>query len=217
MAKAKAKQSKQRGHYHHGDLRCALIDEALRVIEEEGLAAVTTRALARRLGVSHAAPGHHFRDRDALFIEVATEGFRAFADALEAAAAAAPSDPDAQLNATGLAYVRFAIEHPAHVRVMFGGGLRKGPQLPAALKHESVRAQRVLNDAATAAIVGTGAPGGSVKELAFGSWSLVHGMVMLWIDGPARQAYATPAQFEAAAARIITSMFLGGRRSVAKE
>ncbi|KAB2919342.1 MAG: TetR/AcrR family transcriptional regulator [Hyphomicrobiaceae bacterium] len=217
MPIAKPVRRKRPGHYHHGDLRRALIDTALRVIEEDGLAAVTTRALARRLGVSHAAPAHHFRDREALFVEVATEGFQAFVNALESAAATAASDPNARLCAIGLAYVRFAIEHPAHVRVMFGGGLREGVRWPPALKRESERAYRVLVDTATAARASTGAPSGSVQDLAFGGWSLVHGMAMLWIDGPARQTYATPAQFEAAAARLIASMFCCSERPAAKD
>jgi AcrR family transcriptional regulator len=202
MPRAKAVRRKPAGHYHHGDLRRALLDAALRVIEEDGLAAVTTRALARRLGVSHAAPAHHFRDREALLVEVATEGFRAFADALEAAAAAAPPDPSARLCAIARAYVRFAIEHPAYVRVMFGGSLRDERQRPPALERESERAYRALID--TAAAAGAGAPGGSAQDLAF-----VHGMATLWIDGPARYMYATSSQFEAAAARIIVRMLWG--------
>lgn len=211
MPRAKAVRRKRTGDYHHGDLRRALLDAALRVIEEEGLAAMTTRALARRLGVSHAAPAHHFQDREALLVELATEGFRAFADDLEAAAAAAPPDPQARLGTIARAYVRFAIEHPAYVRVMFGGSLRDELERPPALDRESERAYRVLIDTAAAAAAGAGAPGGSVHDLAFGSWSLVHGMATLWIDGPARYTYATPLQFEAAAARIIVRMLCGNQ------
>ena len=74
---------KRKDEYHHGDLRRALLDGALALIDEDGLGAVSTRALARRLGVSHAAPAHHFKDREALLAEVATEGFGHFTAALE--------------------------------------------------------------------------------------------------------------------------------------
>lgn len=166
------------------------------------MAAVTTRALARRLGVSHAAPAYHFRDREALLAEVATEGFRVFADALEAAARAEP-DPHARFCAVGLAYVRFAIGHPSHLRVMFGRGLPDGHVPPPALLGEGARAYQVLLDASSALAASSPTPIGSVDEVAFAAWSLVHGMAVLWNDGPARQAFASRELFEQAAARII--------------
>jgi len=213
-----ALRRKRPGHYHHGDLRRALIDAALRLIEEEGgVAAVTTRALARRLGVSHAAPAYHFRDREALLAEVATEGFRVFADALEAAAHAEP-DPHARFCAVGLAYVRFAIGHPSHLRVMFGRGLPEGlpdgHAPPPALLGEGARAYQVLLDASSALVASSPTPIGSVDEVAFAAWSLVHGMAVLWNDGPARQAFASRELFEQAAARIIGRSTCGaGRQS----
>ena len=69
--------------YHHGDLRRALIDAAVGVIEHEGLAALSLRDLARRVGVSHAAPVHHFGDKAGLLTAVAAEGFSKLADALQ--------------------------------------------------------------------------------------------------------------------------------------
>lgn len=173
---------KRPGRYHHGDLRRALIDTALQMIEQEGVAAVTTRALARRLGVSHAAPAHHFRDREALLVEVATEGFRAFADALEAAAGGR-DDPEDRLAAIGRAYVRFACAHPSHVQVMFGRDLNQGRPQPAALDQESERAYGVLIGAVEALVAARPGPHAPPDELAFGFWALVHGMAALWIEG----------------------------------
>ena len=116
------------------------------MIDEEGSAAVTIRALAQRLGVSHAAPGYHFADRDALLVEVATEGFRLFADTLEAAARGTPT-PTARLVAVGLAYVRFASQHPSYLRVMFGRGSARDSDWPEALQEEAHRGYQALTDA----------------------------------------------------------------------
>src|SRR5512133_2304967 len=107
------------GRYHHGELRRALLDASLAVIERDGVSALSLRELARRLGVSHAAPAHHFPDKAALLVEIAREGYERFGAALAAAADAAPDD-DARLAAIGRAYVDFALAHPATFRVMFG-------------------------------------------------------------------------------------------------
>ena len=197
-----ARRKKQARPYHHGDLRRALIDTALQIIDEEGSAAVTIRALAQRLGVSHAAPGYHFADRDALLVEVATEGFRLFADTLEAAARGTPT-PTARLVAVGLAYVRFASQHPSYLRVMFGRGLREGSDWPEALQEEAHRGYQALTDAVESLVATLPGDPGAVDEIAFTAWSLVHGMAMLWIDGPARHALGDEPTLLALAERAI--------------
>jgi AcrR family transcriptional regulator len=196
------------GHYHHGALKQALIAEALKVIDEQGLAAVTTRALARRLGVSHAAPGHHFADREALLAEVATEGFRLFADTL-AQAASAESDAGERFVAIGRAYLRFAADHPSYLRVMFGRGFPKGYAPPEHFRRESERAYAVLTDVVRDLTLALGDDPTLIDELAFGAWSLVHGMAMLWIDGSATCVFAGRADFEAAGERVVRRSVLG--------
>src|SRR5512145_3325109 len=106
---------KPAGRYHHGELRQALLDAAAAVVEREGVEALSLRELARRLGVSHAAPAHHFADRAALLVELARDGYARFGEALAKAAAAEP-DPLERLREVGRAYVRFAIEHPGRFR-----------------------------------------------------------------------------------------------------
>src|SRR6202034_791597 len=112
--------------YHHGDLRAAILTEAARLVAERGADRVSLRELAREAGVSHAAPAHHFTDRRGLFTALAAQGFELLAAAL---AEARPSFLDA-----ALAYVRFAIEHPGHYRVMFDKSLfdPSNPELVAA-------------------------------------------------------------------------------------
>src|SRR5262245_4881527 len=120
--------------YHHGDLRRALLDAALELVSSKGVQALTLREVARRAGVTHAAPYHHFPSKEALFAAVATEGFRDLAAAMRAALSGRRG-PFASLRAIGVAYVRFATEHPAHFRIMFRPGLigaRLAPDLVAA-------------------------------------------------------------------------------------
>src|ERR1700735_4449743 len=101
--------------YHHGDLRAAILTEAARLVAERGADRLSLRELAREAGASHAAPAHHFTDRRGLFTALAAQGFELLAAAL---AEARPRFLDA-----ALAYVRFAIEHPGHYRVMFDKSL----------------------------------------------------------------------------------------------
>src|ERR1700722_19485804 len=101
--------------YHHGDLRAAILNEAARLVAQRGADGGSLRELAREAGGSHAAPAHHFTDRRGLFTALAAEGFGLVAVAL---AEARPRFLDA-----ALAYVRFAIEHPGHYRVMFDKSL----------------------------------------------------------------------------------------------
>ncbi len=97
--------------YHHGDLRRVLLSTAAEAIAESGPAALSLRELARRAGVSHAAPAHHFGDKAGLLTALATQGFDLLADALRQAG-------DDLLD-TGVAYVGFAVRHRAHFDVMF--------------------------------------------------------------------------------------------------
>jgi AcrR family transcriptional regulator len=111
--------AKPRTKYHHGDLRNALIEAALAIIAEDGPEGFTIRDAARRAGVSSAAPYRHFTDREDLLAAVAADCMQRLGDAMDRAIeAAGTGDPLAVYRATGIAYVRFAAEHPAHFRVM---------------------------------------------------------------------------------------------------
>ena len=106
--------------YHHGDLRAALLDEAAAMIAEGGAGSVTMRALGRRLGVSRAAAYRHFEDKTALLVAVATAGFSRLRDRLQAVDAGAPRSSVERIRRMGEEYVRFALENPAHYRLMYG-------------------------------------------------------------------------------------------------
>ena len=165
--------------YHHGDLRRAMLLEAVRTIHADGAAALTLRGVGDRLGVSRTALYRHFADKQALLDEVAGEGFRMLRAAL--LEAWGPGGR-AGLDAMGLAYVQFAVTHPSHYRVMFGGppATRKPRPEPV---DGSTDAFQVLVDA----IVAEQAAGRIRREdpqaLAFYIWSMVHGVAMLALDG----------------------------------
>ncbi|WP_217228683.1 TetR/AcrR family transcriptional regulator [Streptomyces anulatus] len=156
--------------YHHGDLRRVILDAALDVIATNGPGALSLRDLARRAGVSHAAPAHHFKDRTGLLTAVAAEGYALFADALTGA-------PD--LRERGVAYVRFAATHPAHFQVMFQPDLHRtdDPDLLAA----RARATEALR--AGVADLPPAGRGEDDRIAGVAAWSLAHGFATLLLSG----------------------------------
>jgi AcrR family transcriptional regulator len=166
--------------YHHGDLRNALLQEASSVLERSGARAISLRGLARAIGVSHAAPGHHFASRAALLAELAADGFAALADALEAALDAAA--PDDRLRDSARAYVRFALGNPERYRLMFTGQLRHA-EVPHRLTTQADRAYRQLLRTAYGSAPDADRTAYRMGAPELRAWSLVHGAVMLRLDG----------------------------------
>ena len=169
--------------YHHGDLHDALLAAAERVLERDGLAGLTLRAVAREAGVSHAAPTHHFGDLTGLLSELAAIGFRRFNEAM-AAAGSTEAHPLMKALARAKAYVAYAQARPGMYGLMF--------------RTERLDMSRPsLREAAEASFAGlAGAIGASrqerISEQALSlaqaadiarAWSLVHGFTMLLLDG----------------------------------
>lgn len=148
--------------YHHGDLKRALLQASLELVEADGLEALTLRAVAQRLGVSHAAPVHHFPTRAHLLGALAEEGFGLFSTALEAAAAGRTKG---RLLRVGRAYLAFASAHPQHYRILFGNQISTEAARTPGLLSASARALAVLHTAA--------------GEHALLSWAVVHGLAQL--------------------------------------
>ena len=167
--------------YHHGDLRNALIQAGLAILAEEGVDALTLRAVARRAGVSHAAPYRHFTDKEALLAAIAVQGFEMLAAAVYAAADRRPSDPAAQLEEASWAYVQFALAHPAHLRVMFGG-LISTPTAHPGLRIAGATAFKRLVDIVQAGQQAGVIVDGTPEQLALTAWALVHGLAVLSIE-----------------------------------
>lgn len=172
---------KRAGQYHHGDLRRALVAEALRTIQTQGVEQLTLRAVGEKLGVSRTALYRHFSDKQALLAAVGREGFRmlrtALIDAWEQ-----HGRGRAGFEAMGTAYVRFAAEHPSHYRVMFGGFL-ESCEKDAEFVAEATGAFQALVDALVAQQQAGLARGDDPLTQAHFVWAVVHGIAMLVIDG----------------------------------
>jgi AcrR family transcriptional regulator len=159
--------------YHHGDLRAALVGAAMDLLEEGGEAELSLRAVARRAGVSPAAPYRHYDDREALVSAVAAVGYRELAERL-AAAHPSPSTPD-ELASAAVAYVQFALERPALFRIMFGQPCDRDSD-------ERVAATAVVS-LYVRGIVERTFPQADSEALATAVWALVHGLAFLHLDG----------------------------------
>lgn len=203
-AKGKRASAKapRRDQYHHGDLPRALTDVAGELLEKDGPEAVTLRTVARRIGVSPAAVYRHFADKNALLAAVAAEGFAQLAEAFRASLAdAAGQDALARLRALGLAYLRFAGDHPRLYRLLFGLE-RPSAQANARLARESSEAYRLL-EAAAAATLPPASDAREIARAATAAWSLVHGYAMLRLEG---QLEAMPAAIVPPPEAILASL-----------
>jgi len=182
--------------YHHGHLRETLLDTAIEAIRASGPTGWSLRDLARRAGVSHAAPAHHFGDKRGLLTALAAEGYRLLAGGLEQAWA----DTGSFLE-VGVAYVRFALGNRPYFEVMYRPELLDASD--PALADARASARRLLYGPLEA--VAAGDPTFDRDDAAMAAWSLVHGLATLWLTGnlPAL-AGADP---EAAARRIAGYLF----------
>lgn len=197
--------------YHHANLRQALIEAGLAILAEEGAEALTLRAAARRAGVSHNAPYRHFADKEALLAAIAEEGFVMLAAAVERASARFVSDPRQRLEEAGWAYIQFALTHPDHLRVMFGG-MVPNPQAHAGLSSAGKRAFEQL-----ATIIRDGQRAGAIvdlseRALAVSAWAMVHGLATLLSSAPIPPDVRDATSAEALARFCLRVQFDGLRR-----
>lgn len=172
---------KPASRYHHGDLRRALIEEAVRTIGKEGVEGLTLREVGSRLGVSRTALYRHFSDKSTLLAAVAREGFIRFGQDLQDAWNSGPGTRRG-LELMGVAYVRFAVAHPSHYRVMFGDFRHlsdKDPDLQTAAAASFDVLVQALLSLQKAGLVHPDEP----KVLAQYIWAIVHGIAMLAING----------------------------------
>jgi len=195
--------------YHHGDLRRALLDEAITVLDVNGIGSLSLRALARRVGVSPTAPYHHFRDKAELVHALAADALMEL-DAALADADAAHSDPTEQLRAQGVAYVLFAVDHPERFRLAFRpemgapfSGLSDSntalPEHLTAFRHLVRAVRRLVDEPARQ------------TNLATASWSLVHGLSALLVDGPLHPLAADREHVRAMAESITSHLLIEKR------
>jgi AcrR family transcriptional regulator len=182
-AASRPRRRAAKGSYHHGDLRRALVEQALRLAAEGGIEAVNIREAARRAGVSPGAPFRHFADRQTLITAVAEEAQRRFRGEVERAVAAAPQgDPLARFRAIGTAYLRWALGNPMHFEVISTGRVFDHDQAGALSQDNSeiiAMVDRVLADAAAQGQL----RGVDVEQVRIAGRALVYGFARMAVDG----------------------------------
>jgi AcrR family transcriptional regulator len=166
---------KPAGAYHHGDLRSALLAAAWEIVDRQGTEALTTRALAARVGVSHAAPAHHFADKSALLLALAAEATNRLAAAVSGSLKEARGKE--RLRAAAVAYTKFALAHPATFRLLAAHPAKSD----AALAEASGRLFAAIAEATA------GSPSGAIDGKTFAAWASLHGAACLALDSFVRK------------------------------
>ena len=182
--------TRAKSSYHHGDLREALLTAAEELLAEEGVQGLTLRACARRAGVSHAAPKHHFADVSELLAEVAARSFDRLTDALKKARQISPDDPGGRIKAVAEIYVEFARAYPNHFRLMFRwDGMSSDNE---ALRHAASRTFAELTSSVTvqrgeaevtADTLQTRIRDRDLQDDVLLAWSQIHGYAQLLLEG----------------------------------
>jgi AcrR family transcriptional regulator len=195
--------------YHHGDLPAALLEAVEAAVAEHGVSAVSLRDVARRAGVSHSAPAHHFGSKAGLLTAFATAGYWLLAETARAevaalGAAGTAADAAAEVAAMGRGYFRFAVGHPAQFEVMF----RLDALNPA--DRDLAAARDAVYSLLTAAVGRCHAAGRlhgrSPEVVTAAAWSLAHGLSALWISG--HLAQRTGEQDPQKLAKTVLDMFV---------
>lgn len=168
--------------YHHGNLRSALIEAAIPLLEAQGPGALSLRELAKVAGVSHAAPYRHFADKTALLEEIAARGYDTLIQACHKAQKHYSGDPARQLVEAGIGYLLFVVEQPRVAHLMFGGMIALDA-CGEVLQQSSETAFQSLVDIVEGGVEAGVFRTAPVQELTLAAWSMVHGLANLIASG----------------------------------
>ena len=178
------------GEHFPGDLRQALLDAAVTALDEVGADRLSLREVARRAGVSHAAPAHHFTDKAGLLTAIATEGFGILVTYLAGTPRVGAGQPVDQLAALGRAYAQFAEENPGRFEVMFRPGLLRADD-PAFQRAGDAAFEALRHHIATCQSLGW-REHTPTDALAAAAWALAHGIAVLRMQGSLARHYPDP-------------------------
>ena len=171
-----------KAQYHHGDLKNALIEAGIEILSKEGLGALSLRSVARKAGVSHAAPYAHFTDKQALIAAISTEGYKKLYERVERAAARNSEDPQRLFVETCWAYVSFAFDEPDHFKITLSGVVEKERDYPAFVEIAQKNNGLLLEIVATCQAAGILGPG-PADLMAVSVLGLIHGFATLILEG----------------------------------
>ncbi len=164
-------------NYHHGDLKNALIQAGIEILSKEGMQALSLRAVAKKAGVSHAAPYAHFADKQALIAAIAAEGYKKLYHQL-VAAQRPQDDPFSRLIALAQAYLRFAIDEPDHFRITFAGVVEAEQNYPDYVEQSKQCFSLVVAVAGDCQVAGI-LRSDDARLAAVSLWASIHGFIQL--------------------------------------
>ncbi len=187
--------------YHHGDLKNALIQAGVEILAKDGLHGLSLRNVARKAGVSHAAPYAHFKDKQALIAAISTEGYKKLYDQLSTVIHAYAGDVHRQLIEVAWTYVQFAIHQNEFFKIMFSGYLEQEQEYPEFVEF-SQKTFRMVVDVVTAC-----QRAGILRDtppdlMAVLLWGQVHGVISLTLMG--QVSHTLLEQFDVRAIIIVT-------------
>lgn len=194
--------------YHHGDLHGEILCAACALLEENNIASLSLRAVAKKVGVSHTAPYRHFKDKESLLAGIATLGYAELATQLARIATSHPEDPAAQLQEAGHKYVQLALDSPQCTQLMFSGILPCDDTYPE-LKTSGDMAfdglKSIIEEGQTRGVFKQG----DVELLALTAWSCIHGLTLLIIGGNLPDILSIPAEIHTLTSAVTSTMLEG--------
>jgi AcrR family transcriptional regulator len=182
VTKAKSAKRPPPKPYHHGDLHQEILCAACDLIEDNNIASLSLREVAKKVGVSHTAPYRHFKDKESLLAGIAGVGFKQLAKQIAGAVESNHDNPAAQLQAAGHGYVQLAMNSPQCTQLMFSG------ILPCDDTYPELRASGDLAFGGLKMIIEQGQASGvfkkgDVETMALAAWASIHGLALLLISG----------------------------------
>ena len=197
-------------NYHHGDLHSEILRVARVLLEENNIASLSLRTVAKMIGVSHTAPYRHFKNKEGLLAGIASQGYEELTEQLKAAVDSHPNQPALQLEEAGRRYVQLGLISPQCTQLMFGGVLPRDDRYPE-FKVSSERAFDSLKK-----IIKSGQSNNVFKNddpqiLALAAWSGIHGLTMLLISGSIQEKIIMDVDLKPLISAITSTILTGLR------
>lgn len=194
--------------YHHGHLREQILCAACELLEENNVASLSLRAVAKKVGVSHTAPYRHFKDKESLLAGIAGLGYDELSAQLADAVKSHPNDPAAQLKAAGHRYLQLALQTPQCTQLMHAGIIpcdNTYPELKASGDAAFNGLKTIIEEGQAQGLFREG----DIEMLALTAWSGIHGLSMLAIGGNLPDILSTPVDNRAITDAVTANMLSG--------
>ena len=198
--------------YHHGDLHQEILCAACDLLEENNIASLSLRAVAKKVGVSHTAPYRHFKDKESLLAGIAGRGYDELATQLAEAVELHSNDPAAQLQEAGYRYLQLAINNPQCTQLMDSGILPCDdtyPDLKASGETAFDGLKMIIEEGQSCGVFKKG----DIELLALSAWSVIHGLTLLLISGTLADVLSIPVDVRPLTSAVTGNMLEGLKAS----